>query len=62
LADRLKRLEADGPIAKRDLPPPVATPVYELTEFGTTIEPTIRALLRFGSALLASSRPSLKET
>lgn len=62
LADRLKRLEADGLVIRRELPPPAAATVYELTEFGARIEPAILELLRWGAALLGdperSSEPS----
>jgi DNA-binding HxlR family transcriptional regulator len=34
LAARLRDLEAGGVIAKRTLPPPAASRVYELTEYG----------------------------
>ena len=53
LAERLKRLEADGLVSKTDMAPPIATAVYELTEFGAAVEPAILELLRWGSALLA---------
>ena len=49
LAQRLKDLEAAGLIAKRKLPPPAASAVYELTENGrSTLLPVIRALTDFG--------------
>ncbi len=53
LAERLKRLEADGLVAKTPMAPPIATAVYELTEFGAAVEPAVLELLRWGSRLLA---------
>lgn len=62
LSDRLRRLEEDGLVARRVLPPPAASSVYELTEFGAEVEPAILELMRWGSVLLAdparSSEPA----
>ncbi len=52
LAERLKRLEADGLVTKTPMAPPIATAVYELTEFGAAIEPAVLELLRWGATLL----------
>ena len=48
LAERLKALEAEGLIARRRLPPPAATAVYELTELGRGLEDAVSALIRWG--------------
>jgi DNA-binding HxlR family transcriptional regulator len=48
LSSRLRELEEDGLIARRELPPPAARTVYELTEEGRGLEPTLRALARWG--------------
>jgi DNA-binding HxlR family transcriptional regulator len=48
LATRLKELEAGGVIARRKLPPPAASTVYELTETGASLAPVIAALARWG--------------
>ena len=49
LALRLKELEAANLIEQRRLPPPAASSVYELTEYGrTTLTPIIRALTNLG--------------
>jgi DNA-binding HxlR family transcriptional regulator len=53
LAERLKRLESDGILTKRDTPPPVATALYDLTDFGRAVQPAILELMRWGSVLLA---------
>jgi DNA-binding HxlR family transcriptional regulator len=48
LSSRLRELEDDGLIVRRQLPPPAARTVYELTEEGRGLEPTLRALTRWG--------------
>jgi DNA-binding HxlR family transcriptional regulator len=48
LAGRLKDLEACGIVAKRRLPPPAASQVYELTEYGLALKPVIRELAVWG--------------
>ena len=60
LAQRLRDLEADGVIQRRDLPPPAASRVYELTEWGAELGPALVALGRWGSrAPLPAQSPSL---
>ncbi|HEU5471815.1 MAG TPA: winged helix-turn-helix transcriptional regulator [Actinophytocola sp.] len=48
LAERLKHLEAAGILRRAMLPPPAATPVYELTPAGQDLEPAVLALARWG--------------
>ena len=48
LAARLKDLEAGGIVAKRRLPPPAASQVYELTPYGVALKPVIRELAVWG--------------
>jgi DNA-binding HxlR family transcriptional regulator len=48
LSSRLRELEESGLVARRELPPPAARTVYELTEEGRGLEPTLRALARWG--------------
>lgn len=48
LASRLKDLEAGGVIARRKLPPPAGSTVYELTEEGAALAPVLAALARWG--------------
>jgi DNA-binding HxlR family transcriptional regulator len=48
LAGRLKELELGGVIARRKLPPPAASTVYELTETGAALGPVLAALARWG--------------
>lgn len=52
LADRLRALTQAHLIEQRDLPPPVARAIYELTENGKRIRPVLAALARFGLPLL----------
>ncbi len=53
LAQRLKELEAANLIQQRKLPPPAASSVYELTEYGRlSLIPIIRALTNLGVAFL----------
>src|ERR1700738_1303538 len=48
LSARLRELEEGGLIRRRELPPPAARTVYELTDEGRELEPTLRALARWG--------------
>jgi len=52
LADRLRDLEGAGIVAKRKLPPPAASRVYELTEYGHGLRPAIRELALWGARSL----------
>jgi len=53
LSTRLRELEAEGLVARRELPPPAARTVYELTEDGRALEPVLRALVRWGMSRMA---------
>jgi DNA-binding HxlR family transcriptional regulator len=59
LSSRLKDLEACGIVTKRRLPPPAASQVYELTEYGHALKPVIRELAIWGIRSLGP--PSLDE-
>lgn len=52
LASRLRELEAGGIVQKRKLPPPAASTVYELTEYGRELEEPLYALARWGARSL----------
>jgi DNA-binding HxlR family transcriptional regulator len=52
LAARLKELERDGVVARRALPPPAASTVYELTEYGRALEGPLLAVGRWGARSL----------
>lgn len=49
LGQRLRELEAAAVVQRRTLPPPAASRVYELTEWGQELEPVIVSLGRWGS-------------
>lgn len=55
LSERLKVLEQQGILARRVLPPPAASTVYELTEFGQGLEKAVLELGLWGSRLLPPS-------
>lgn len=55
LSQRLKELEKEGVVRRRKLPPPAASWVYELTEWGVDLEPVILSLGRWGAC--SPSRP-----
>jgi DNA-binding HxlR family transcriptional regulator len=60
LAQRLRELEGSGIIRRSQMPPPAASRVYELTEWGRELEPVLLALGRWGSrAPLADQPPPL---
>jgi DNA-binding HxlR family transcriptional regulator len=52
LAARLRDLEACGIVAKRKLPPPAASRVYELTEYGQDLRKVVRELALWGARSL----------
>ena len=49
IAQRLRDLEGVGIVRRRKLPPPAASRVYELTEWGEELEPVIVRLGRWGA-------------
>ncbi len=49
LTERLAGLERGGVLVKRKLPPPAASQVYELTEWGYLAEPAIQELGRWAA-------------
>ena len=52
LAARLRDLEAGGIVAKRTLPPPAASRVYELTDYGRGLKTALRELAVWGARSL----------
>jgi DNA-binding HxlR family transcriptional regulator len=52
LASRLRDLEAGGIVAKRKLPPPAASRVYELTDYGRGLRTVMRELALWGARSL----------
>jgi len=49
LAQRLRDLEAAGIVRRRRLPPPAASKIYELTDWGEELEPVMIRLGRWGA-------------
>jgi DNA-binding HxlR family transcriptional regulator len=52
LSQRLRELEDAGVLRRRRLPPPAASAVYELTEWGTELEPVLQTLGRWAARSL----------
>jgi DNA-binding HxlR family transcriptional regulator len=52
LASRLRDLEACGVVTKRTLPPPAASRVYELTDYGRGLRTVMRELALWGARSL----------
>jgi DNA-binding HxlR family transcriptional regulator len=57
LAARLRDLEQGGIVRKHKLPPPAASTVYELTEYGAELEEALYALARWGARSLGPPGP-----
>jgi DNA-binding HxlR family transcriptional regulator len=56
LASRLRDLESGGIVRKSVLPPPAASRVYELTDYGRELRPVIRELALWGARSLGPPR------
>jgi DNA-binding HxlR family transcriptional regulator len=52
LAARLRDLEAAGIVTKKTLPPPAASRVYDLTDYGRELKPVMRELALWGARSL----------
>jgi DNA-binding HxlR family transcriptional regulator len=65
LSERLRLLEEEGLVTRRELPPPAARTVYTATEAGAEVVPILQALARFGVARMGepnegmSARPGV---
>jgi DNA-binding HxlR family transcriptional regulator len=57
VADRLRELEDRAVIQRRKLPPPAASWVYELTDWGRDLEPIVLALGGWGLRVPLPSEP-----
>src|SRR4051812_42925432 len=57
LAARLRDLERHGVVTRRMLPPPAASKVYELTEYGRELRPAMRELALWGARSLGPPSP-----
>ncbi|MEV6832224.1 winged helix-turn-helix transcriptional regulator [Amycolatopsis sp. NPDC051102] len=51
VTDRLRELEGRGVVTRRQLPPPAASTVYELTGWGRELEPVVLALGAWGARI-----------
>ena len=56
LADRLRELQAAGVVSAEAAPPPVATTLYSLTDWGTGLWPILIQLGRWGAPLMAAGQ------
>jgi DNA-binding HxlR family transcriptional regulator/putative sterol carrier protein len=57
LTDRLRALERDGIIARKELPPPAARQVYELTDDGRDLATAMAPLIAWGARRLGDREP-----
>ena len=57
LAARLRQLEQVDVVRRRKLPPPAASTVYELTEYGAGLDEAMYALARWGARSLGPPGP-----
>jgi DNA-binding HxlR family transcriptional regulator len=57
LAARLRDLEGHGVVTRRTLPPPAASKVYELTDYGRELEEPLLAIGRWGARSLGRREP-----
>jgi DNA-binding HxlR family transcriptional regulator len=58
VADRLRELEGHGVIYRHKLPPPAASSVYELTDWGRELEPIVLALGSWGLRVPLAATPT----
>jgi len=58
LSQRLQELQRDGLLRRRRLPPPAASDVYELTEYGRELLPVMLALGRWGARTMGARSPA----
>jgi DNA-binding HxlR family transcriptional regulator/putative sterol carrier protein len=58
LTERIRALERDGIIARRDLPPPAARQVYELTDDGRDLAEAMGPLIAWGAKRLGERKPT----
>jgi DNA-binding HxlR family transcriptional regulator len=55
LADRLRDLQHSGVVGREEPKPPVATPVFRLTEYGRALRPAVEALAVWGGERVPGS-------
>lgn len=56
LADRLRSLETSGVVTSEVAPPPVATTLYRLTNWGEELVPVLDGLARWGARLMGERK------
>lgn len=56
LTERLRDLERDGVVVRRDLPPPAARTVYDLTDDGRELAEAMAPLIAWGATRLGERR------
>jgi DNA-binding HxlR family transcriptional regulator len=57
LTERLRALERDGIIARRELPPPAARQVYELSDDGRDLATAMAPLIAWGARRIGDRKP-----
>jgi len=57
LTERLRALERDGIIARKELPPPAARQVYELTDDGRDLATAMAPLIAWGARRIGDRKP-----
>jgi DNA-binding HxlR family transcriptional regulator/putative sterol carrier protein len=57
LTERVRALERDGIIARRELPPPAARQVYELTDDGRDLATAMAPLIAWGARRIGDRKP-----
>jgi len=62
VADRLREMRGRGVVDRRRLPPPSASDVYELTEWGRQLEPIVLALGGWGLRVPVPPEPTTLTT
>src|ERR671933_398548 len=58
LTGRLRALEGAGIVARRELPPPAARQVYELTDDGLDLADAVRPIIAWGARRLGERMPT----
>ena len=58
LTERLRDLEGDGIVARKELPPPAARQVYELTDDGRDLATAMAPLIAWGARRLGERKPT----
>jgi DNA-binding HxlR family transcriptional regulator/putative sterol carrier protein len=58
LTERLRDLERDGVVARRELPPPAARQIYELTDDGRDLADAMGPLIGWGARRLGEREPA----